>query len=385
LSRPARPSAPALPSSFWSNTRHTSIMAEHVADFEWRGEGAEAEVVLYAPNPTVAESSFERALPAARLPGMTGPVYAAASLRGFGWVAASETHAAPDLVSAPGCGLLLVADTPVEDVAGTPEEVPRLISRRLSEVALPGVRSDAEVREISESGALWAAGEGLIEEEDLPFLTPSTGDADTIDRRSLAAGARDWTRPGIIRAFRVAEILDPERAGGMGLESGALALVVSAGAEDLGRLALAGHRERILARTTRGEFGAPDDLPAAPVATGEARDLLTATGAAANYAAGRAALVLYALRRALGDHVGALGPRAGWTLGGFEERDGAVLHREGLAVAGEGEALVSGGSVAAGTGGMLGSAPPFGAAEERGRWPWEEAGILAQWTVLELL
>ena len=85
-------------------------MAEHVAEFEWRGEGEEAEIVLYAPSPIVVETSFGRALPAARLPGVISPVYAAASEQNFGWVAASETHAAPDLASAPGWGLLLVAD-----------------------------------------------------------------------------------------------------------------------------------------------------------------------------------------------------------------------------------------------------------------------------------
>ena len=368
-------------------------MTEDVADFEWRGEGEGAEVVLYAPNSAVAERAFEKALLAARLPGVVSPVYAAASSwesrlsHGFGWVAASETHAAPDLLSSPAWGLLLVADAPVEGALGAPGEVSRLISRRLSEVALPGVRSDAEVRGISESGALWAAEEGLIEEEDLSFFASGgdAGVADALGRRSLSAGARDWTRPGALRTFRVAEIPDLDAAGEIGLETGALALVVFAGAEDLGRLALAGHRERILARIAGGAFGDPSDLPAAPVDTEEARDLLAATGASANYAAGRAALIVYALRRALGGDVGALRLRAAWALGGLEKRNGTVLHRAGLAAADDGEALVSGRSVAAGTGGMLGSAPPFDVAEEGGRWPWEEAGILTRWATLEPL
>src|SRR5919202_3759346 len=108
-------------------------MAEHAADFEWRGEGEDAEVVLYAPDSVVAGWALEQALPAARLPGVVSPVYAAASsrppgvLRGFGWVAASETHAAPDLISAPEWGLLLIADAQVEGIIGKPEEIPRLI------------------------------------------------------------------------------------------------------------------------------------------------------------------------------------------------------------------------------------------------------------------
>src|SRR5919206_3150988 len=130
-------------------------MAEQAADFEWRGDGEAGEVVLYVPNPTVADWAFELALPATRLPGVMSPVYGAASSRGsrlsrsFGWVAASETHAAPDLMSEPERGLLLVTDAPIEGV-GALEEVLRLVSRRLPEVTLPGV-SDAEVRRISES------------------------------------------------------------------------------------------------------------------------------------------------------------------------------------------------------------------------------------------
>lgn len=340
-------------------------------------------MVLYAPDSSSA--AFERALTAARLPGAISPVYAAASPGGFGWVAASETHAAPDLISTPHWGLLLVADAPATSM-GT--EAPRLIARRLSEVALPNI-GDAGVRGLAESGALWAAEEGLIWEEDLPLLTSLAGDADALGRRPLSAGTRDWTRSGTVHAFRVAELLDSEKAGEMGLEAGALALVISAGAEDLGRLALAGHRERILRRASRESFSDPDDLLAVPADTGETRDLLhdlfTATHAATNYAAGRASLILYALRRALGDTAGALNLRAAWTVGGLEERDGAILHRNGLAAVEVGEALVSGRSVAAGTGGMLGSAPSFEAAEEEGRWPWEEVGVLERWAILEQL
>jgi hypothetical protein len=84
--------------------------------------------------------------------------------------------------------------------------------------------------------------------------------------------------------------------------------------------------------------------------------------------------------------VGPLPLRAAWRIGGFEERSGTVLHRDGLAASQEGEVLVSGRSVAAGTGRMLESAPPFDVAEEDdGRWPWEEAGILARRALLEPL
>jgi hypothetical protein len=276
-----------------------------------------------------------------------------------------------------------VAEAPVESVGALPDEAPRLIGCRLSEVALLDI-GEAEVRRLAETGALWAAEEGLIEEEDLPLFAADASDADSLGRRSLAAGARDWTRPGQVRALRVAEILDSEGAEALGLEPGALALVVSAGAEDLDRLALVSHRERISARTAAGDFGAPDDLPAVPMDTGEARDLLAAAVAAANYAAGRAALLTYALRQALRE-VGSLGLRVAWAVGGLEERDGWVLHRNGLSAVGARDTLAAGLTIAAGTGKMLGSVPPFEVPEEDGRWVWEEAGLLERWAVLEPL
>jgi hypothetical protein len=72
-------------------------------------------------------------------------------------------------------------------------------------------------------------------------------------------------------------------------------------------------------------------------------------------------------------------------VGGLQERNGTVLHRNGLAAAEDGAALVSGGSIAAGTGAMMGNAPPFDAAEESELWLWEEAGVLTRWASLESL
>ena len=70
--------------------------------------------------------------------------------------------------------------------------------------------------------------------------------------------------------------------------------------------------------------------------------------------------------------------RAAWRVGGIEDSEGSLVHRRDLAAAGEGKAVVSDGSVAAGTGKMFGSVPPFGAPEDDGRLPWEEAGC---WSV----
>jgi tRNA-splicing ligase RtcB len=363
-------------------------VAEHASEFEWRAEGEEAEVAAYAPDARTADRALRRALPAAGLPGAESPLYAVAGPAGsFGLVAASGTHVAPGLVGAPERGLLLAACNTVPNLRVPPEDVPRGIPRRLAEVTPPSV-GDAELRAIAEGGALWAAEAGLIEEEDLPYLEPppgtAPGDADSLGRRALLAGARDWSRPGSIDAYRVADLFDADGAGSLGLEPGVIVLVVRAGAEDLGRLALGTHQGRISSRVAAGaDFGASRDLPAAPLDSEEAHDLTGASAASANFAAARAALLLYALRRALRDVLGALEPRAGWTLGGLQSADGLLLHRDGLAVAAEGAPLVSGGEVVAGTGAMLGSAPPFGVPPtENGRWPWEEAGLIDRWALL---
>jgi tRNA-splicing ligase RtcB len=357
-------------------------MSEHAADYEWRGEGEEAEVVLYAPGERVADSSFDRILPATYLPGVESPVYAAASPDDLGWVAVSTSHVAPDLASVPVRGLLLVADATLENLGVPHEEVPRMIPRQLSEVRLPQL-SGAGIRRICDAGA--TAEDGLIEEEDLPLLDPRPGDADALGRQAISAGTREWDRPGEVRAYGVGEVLDSEAAESLGLNQGTFALVVSAGAGDLGRLALASHRERILSRVRGGDFGSGEDLPAAPIDTEEAADLLAAVDAAANFADGRAALLVYALRRVLEEFAGELSVRAAWRIGGIEVRGGSLVHRRDLASAGEGEVLVSGGSVVAGTGKMSGSVPPFGAPEDDGRHPWEEAGVLERWAELDPL
>jgi len=358
-------------------------MVEHAGDYEWRGEGEDAEIVIYAPGDSVAEAAFRRVAKITRLPGVESPVYAAASPQGLGWVALSTSHAAPDLTSVPARGLLLVADAALGDLEAPPGELERLISRRLSEARLPRA-TGAGIRRICEAGARAAAEDGLIEEEDLPFLDTLDGDSDALGRRGISAGTRDWDVPGSVRAYGVGEVLDAEAAESLGLEPGTLALVVSAGAGDLGRLALAAHRDRILSRIQGGaDIGADSDLPAAPTEAEEAADLLAATFAAANFADGRAALLLYALRRALGGVSGGLSLSASWRVGGIEAREGALVHRRDLVAAGEGEILVSGGSVVAGRGKMSGSAPPFGVPEDAGRHPWEEAGVLERWADLD--
>ena len=357
-------------------------MVEHSADFEWRGEGEASEVVIFAPDARTARAAFERALTAARLPGVVSPVYAAAvpGPEGFGSVATSASHASPDLSSVPARGLLFVADAALGDLGMLPAEVPRLLARNLSEVRPPALAA-AGARRLCEAGASAAAEDGLIEEEDLAFFGPAPdADADALSRRALSAGSRDWELPGRARAYGVGEVLDAEGAEALGLGSGSLVLVVSVGAGDLGRLALSGHRERILSRG--GDFETEEDLPAAPAGTEEAHDLLAAAGGAANFADARAALFAYALRRVLGDVAGNLSLRAAWRLGGIEVRDGFIVHRRNLAAAAEGDPLVSGGSVVAGTGKMSGSVPPFDGPEVDGDLPWEEAGLLERWAEL---
>jgi len=355
-------------------------LAEHAADYEWRGEGDEAEVILYAPD----DSAFERALRAARLPGVESPVYAAASPEGFGWATASTTHVAPDLLSPPLRGLLLVAGTRSENLDVPPQELMQSILRELPEAGarLPSL-NESGVGRLCESGARAAAEDGLIEEEDLPLLDVRSGDPDAVGRRALAAGPREW-EGGVEPDLRlVTEILDTEGAESLGLEEGVIALVVRVDAGDLGRLALAAHRERMLSRARSGDFGAAHELPTAPAGSGEAEDLVAALNAAANFADVRAARALWMLRRVLGGAAGGLDIRAAWRTGGIEEREGRLVHRRGLAWAEDGHVLVCGSYAAGGTGSMWTSAPPFGVPEEEGRWPWEEAGLMERRVTLD--
>lgn len=349
-------------------------MVEHAADFEWRGEGEEAEIVLYAPDAVTAERAFRQMLPAATLPGVLSPVQAAASNSDLGWISASETHAAPDLISPPARGLLLVAASTVE-LGVPPGEAEKFILRNLSEVSRPRL-GEADVRRASEAGAFWAAEEGLISEDDLAlFGHRESGEPDALPRRALSAGVRDLDRPERIGVHGIAEILDTERAEALNLSAGALALPLETAPEDLGRITLTAHRERILDRVWSEDFGATAQLPAAPLETEEAADLLAATRAIANYADARAALRLYELRRALAGE-DRIELRAAWRLGGLTQEDGLLHHRRNLAAVEREDILVVRSFVVAGTGAMRASAPPFGPNPEEDSWGWEEAGIL---------
>jgi len=355
-------------------------LAEHVADYEWRGEGDNAEVILYAPDDT----AFEDALPATRLPGVESPVYAAASPRDLGWVAASTTHVAADLLSVPIRGLLLAAGTRSENLGIPPQELRDRVLRELREAGsrLPSL-NESGVGRFCESGVRAAAEDGLVEEVDLPLLGVSPGDPDALGRRALATGPREW-EGGVEPDLRlVTEILDTGGAESLGLEDGALVLIIRVDAGDLGRLTLAAHRERILSRVRSGDFGADPDPPAASADSGEAEDLIAALHAAANFADARAARAMWMLRRVLGGRAGGLDIRAAWRIGGVEEQEGRIVHRRGLASAEDGRVLVCGTYAVAGTGNMWASAPPFGVPEEEGWWPWEEAGLLERLATLD--
>ncbi len=353
-------------------------MAEHTGDYEWRGEGKGAEIIVHAPDESSADPAIERALPAARLPGIESPMYVATSPEGFGWVAASSTHAAPDLASIPRGGVLIVADAAVEELGVSSGEILPFLLRNLSETRLPHL-NEYGVRRICETGAMAAAEDALIEEEDLDLFGEMAGDPDALGRRAVSAGTRDWgIQPEELRLAVVGETFDADSAEELGLRPGTLAFVLDAGTGDLGRISLSAHRGRIAGR----DFG-EEGVPAAPSETEEAGDLLAAFRAVSNFADGRAALLVYALRQALAGAAGRLEILAAWQVGGIEESGGLLVHRNRFAEAGVQEVIVSGGDVAAGTGNMYGSVPPFGSPEDDGLWPWEEAGLLERWVRLD--
>lgn len=331
---------------------------ERAGDYEWRGEGEEAELVLYTSEP----SAFDRLEIAGHLPGARSPIYGVSSGDEPGWVAASDSHVSPDLVSAPIFGLLLIADSPVNSLGVEPRDFPRLLSRNLSEVRPPSLGA-AEARAACESGALWAAGEDLLEEEDLALFPQAEGDPGALGSRALSAGAHELGEV----AREMGAYTTREEDDEIEIPEGALLLGVRAGCGETGRLVLSAHRDHIAA----GEFDSPGGLHAAPLWSGEAEDFAMALGALSNLAAARAAISLYVLRRALAGIAGELRPLALWRSGGLEERGEERLHRNLLAAVGEGEVFVCGNQIATGTGAMTDSVPEFGAAGE-----WEEAGLL---------
>jgi RNA-splicing ligase RtcB len=298
-------------------------------------------------------------------------------------VVSSGSHVAPGLVSVPGAGVLAVASTP--NGAGLrPEELPRLLARRIPEVSMPGL-GDSALRAACESGAGWAAEEGFIREEDLDLFETASerGEPDALGNRALAAGVREWDprSEGVIRAFIVGDVLDSEALEEIGLYEGALVFEASVGAGELGRISLDGHRQRMVSR----DFGDAERLVAAPADTEEAVDLTASMRAADGYAAARASLLLYALRRAVKEETGGLDLISCRLTGGVEEREGSTLHRSLLARLSRDATLECGGMLCRGIGSMLGSAPAFGPHETQagGRWAWEEAGLLERIARLE--
>lgn len=299
--------------------------------------------------------------------------------------AASSTHLAPDLISSPMRSLLLVAGVSVGGLGVPSEEIPRLVLRNLSEVSLPRLGGVAGVSKFCESGARRAAEHGLISEEDLAFLKTWSGESDALGRRAIEAGNRGWDQLGDVGVYSARDVLDAEGADMLGIGTGALILTIGAKAGELGDLALGGHRHRIMNRVRSGDFGAELDLPAAPIGSEEAEDLLMAMNGAANFADARAALTLYALREAVSDVLGGLDICASWRDGGLEERGIATIHRHNLSGRVAGEVSVCGSDVVSGTKEMLRSVPPFEASGEESTQPWEEAGILERWVDLEPL
>lgn len=373
---------------------------DHSGEFEWRGDGEEAEVVVYAPDAEAARRGFERAMRAASLPGARSPVYVVSSSPGeYGHAVVSESHVAPDLASAPGRAVLLCAEGSAADFARnlgvSPEEVRRELPRRLGEArySLPRLNA-AGVRRMCEYGALAAAGSDVISEDDLSLLTPfPEADPDSIGGRAIAGGGRDWdVAEAKTTALAIAEILDRDALDDLGLEPEQLVIHLEVGRGELGRLAFASHRERVRERVLGGAFDRVGDgstLYAAPRDTEEAQDFLTASAAASNFADSLASLAIFILRRALRDVAGGLSVRASWRVGGAS-RDGAAtktIHREGLASVAEGEAVFcgytggeDGGVLSRGTGGMYGSGPAFAMRETRS--PWQECGLLEEIAVL---
>lgn len=355
-------------------------------------------MIVYAPDSAIAERGFERLNAAASVPGVEGEVCAAVSGDGYGHVFGTGGGVAPGLVSVPGRGVLLSCEVTSEDfarrlgVAG--HQVEKEVARRFGGATYGMPRANAAfVRRVCEFGAEALASEGVIEEEDLAFLTHVPGgDPEAAGRRALLSGEREWgERFATATPYFISEVFDSEALERAGLEPSRLVFGFGVPAVEMGRVAHSLHRERIISRISYGEFDFVGDpsgdggIAVAPPDTEEARDFVAASGAASNFSDALVALSLFVVRRALGGVVGDVVPVSSWRVGGVEESvDGGIIHRDGVAAVGEGSLVLSGGVFASGMGTMAKSAPTFGAGEDEGRWLWEEAGLLGRIATFEV-
>ncbi|WP_119069507.1 hypothetical protein [Rubrobacter indicoceani] len=366
-------------------------MIDNSEKFVYRRDGEEAEVVVYAPDGEAAERGFGRAVRAASMPGVEGTVHAAAAESGYGHAVVAGGSVSPEMVSAPERGVLLSCEVEAKDFArrlGVAEhQVNREVSRRIGESVYGLPRPDRRsIRRACEAGAEELADAGVIEEEDLAFLGPLAADPEAAGRRALAAGEREWGRLfADVTPYSPSEVFDPDALEDSGFEAEGLLLFLSVGAGELGRLVFSLHRERFRSRILTRDFdfvrdpsGGVASLCVGPSESEEAGDFVAASASTANFSDALSALSLFVVRRALGGVLGGIEIRSSWRCGGILQRDGLMLHRDGLAAVEADGVFVCGGNLCSGKGEMESSAPSFYAPEPEGRWPWEEAGLVGR-------
>ncbi len=305
---------------------------ERVGDFEWEIPAAwradmRVPVRIFASRRILeavrGEASLEQAVNAATLPGVVGRVLVMPDVhQGYGFpiggVAATRL---PDGVISPGaigydinCGVRLLASR-VELAAVEP--VLDRVASALDAACPSGVGcrgrltlDDRELERVCREGGEWAKGRGFATDEDLA-RTECGGRIAGADFARVSRRARDrgHDQVGTLGAGNhflevgvVDEVFDVEAARAMGLEGGALTLMIHCGSRGFGHQICTDYVKSFQRVVGRYGISLPDrELVCAPLGSPEGQAYLGAMKAAANYAYANRQVLAHFARKAFAE------------------------------------------------------------------------------------
>jgi tRNA-splicing ligase RtcB (3'-phosphate/5'-hydroxy nucleic acid ligase) len=161
-----------------------------------------------------------------------------------------------------------------------------------SEGAIPAI-SSAELRKVVRDGAQWAARNGYASASDLAHTEENgrleTADPEAVSEQAYARGRKQLGTLGSGNHFlelgRVDEIYAPEAASALGLEAGAVTVIIHSGSRGLGHQTCDDHLRVIGRAMDRYGIRLPDrQLASVPIRSPEGQAYLGAMAAAANFA-----------------------------------------------------------------------------------------------------
>lgn len=254
----------------------------------------------------VRDRAYEQVANTACLPGIVKAAYAMPDIHfGYGFpiggVVATDLR---DGVVSPGgvgfdinCGVRLIASRLRRDEIAT--KVPALIDALYQSVST-GVGSEGaiklsprEERDVLRKGAQWVVERGMGSKDDLAHTEAGgcldEADPDAVSARAYERGRRQLGTVGsgnhFIELQYVDQIHDAAAAEAMGLEAGAVTLMIHSGSRGLGHQVCTDYLATMDRAMHRYGISLPDrQLACVPIASNEGRAYLGAMRAAANYA-----------------------------------------------------------------------------------------------------